>query len=187
MICGYSEAQEKLLEQKAIDEVTISKNVYINKLYFKFFGNTNKRIVKKLLKYLGVMLFLAWIFYHFFLYIDIPNNCFITIRPALLELSNTSIKKGIRYLKSNYFSEYIKFCNNVSSVDPNISCGGFGGGCYSEYKRNPGLIDISTPYGSWQSAAKVIIHETCHAIQFNERRPFDESECYKKDSIIPWR
>ncbi|HEY4478601.1 MAG TPA: hypothetical protein VI775_02040 [Candidatus Paceibacterota bacterium] len=56
------------------------------------------------------------------------------------------IKKIIKYLKSNYPDEYVKVCNNVTTIDPNISCGGFGGGCYSEYNRNPGVIDISVTY-----------------------------------------
>jgi DNA processing protein len=36
------------------------------------------------------------------------------------------------------------------------------------------------------NAAKVIIHETCHVIQLKEGRPANESECYGKDSVIPW-
>lgn len=83
--------------------------------------------------------------------------------------------------------DYLNFCNNISSIDPNISCGGFGGGCYSQYRLNSGVIDVSTTYGDWKGAAKVIIHETCHSMQFKEGRSFNEGECYGKDSVIPWR
>ena len=110
------------------------------------YNDSDRRIIKKILKYLVIIIFLPWLFYHLFLYIDIKNGCFIKIRPAMTELSNTTIKKGIRYLKSNYPDEYVKVCNNVTTIDPNISCGGFGGGCYSEYNRNPGVIDISVTY-----------------------------------------
>ena len=48
------------------------------------------------------------------------------------------------------------------------------------------MIDISTPYGYYKQAAKVIVHETCHSKQFFDKRPFDEGECYKADEIIPW-
>lgn len=151
------------------------------------FVDLDKEDVKKLIKYFGGAFFLLFLIYHFFFYIDIPNGCFVTIRPSVLEWSNTTIKKGIRYLKKEYKPQYLTFCSNVSTIDPNISCGGFGGGCYSEYKSNSGVIDVSTPYGNWKAAAKVIIHETCHAVQFKEKRPFSESECHAKDAVIPWR
>lgn len=186
-VCGFSEKEAQARLDKELESVTVSKNSLVNQVYAKIFGNTDKRVVKRLLKWVAVILFFIWLFYHFFLYIDIPNRCFITLRPALIEMSNTTIKKGIRYLKSDYPQEYKNFCKNVKTVNPNISCGGFGGGCYSEYKLNSGVIDISTPYGNWKAAAKVIIHETCHAMQFKEGRPFDETECYAKDAIIPWR
>lgn len=154
--------------------------------YAKFFGNTDKRVVKKLFKFLILFFLVCLIFYHFFLYIDIGNKCFIKIKPALVELTNTTMKRGIKYLKKNHFPEYKLLCENVTTINPNISCGGFGGGCYSSYRSDPGEIDISTTYGNVNNAAKVIIHETCHAVQFKEGRSFDEAECYAKDSIIPW-
>ena len=186
LTCGYSEIKEQEQRQKELDNVSISKNIKINYYYRKIFGDTDKRIVKRFFKYCIILLLLISLFFHFFLYVDIANKCFVTIRPALIEFSNTTIKKGIRYLRSDYHNEYVKFCSVVSSIDPNISCGGFGGGCYSEYNSNSGVIDISTPYGNWKAAAKVIIHETCHAVQFKEKRPFSEVECHEKDSVIPW-
>ncbi len=182
--CYYSEDAEKRLLREEIERVTISKNATINTFYLRIFGRTDKKVIIKLFKYFIAVLVILWIIYHFFIYIDLPNRCFITIRPSFTEMSNTTMKKGIRYLKNNFSEQYDDFCKNVESIDPNISCGGFGGGCYSLYKINPGVIDISTPFGDYKYAAKVIIHETCHVIQFKESRTFDETECYKKDEVI---
>ncbi len=144
--------------------------------------------VKQIIKYSIYLIIFASIIYHFFYYWDFKNSCYITIRPSLTEFSNTTIKKGIKYLKANFPKQYKDFCKNVASIDPNISCGGFGGGCFSGFTYNrPAMIDISTPYGEYKQAAKVIIHETCHAMQFKEKRPFSEEECYGKDAVIPWR
>jgi hypothetical protein len=187
LLCGYSEVEEKRVLEREIDSITISKYQTINNIYWRIFGNTDKRIAKKILKYLVIILLLCSLFYHFFIYIDIRNRCFVTIRPAMIELSNSAMKKGIIFLKKNFPNQYKDFCTNITSINPNISCGGFGGGCYSSYHYDPGIIDISTPYGDYKDAAKVIIHETCHAIQFKEGRPFDETECHEKDSVIPWR
>ncbi|MDO8620251.1 MAG: zinc-ribbon domain-containing protein [bacterium] len=184
--CGYSELEETRERKYEIDAVTISRFKTLNDGYRLMFGTTNKLIVKRFAKIgLGVLV-VIFLFFHFFVYFDMENKCFVTVRPALTELSNTTIKKGIRYLRKEFPPQYALFCANVTSINPNISCGGFGGGCYSTYSINPGVIDISTPYGNHKNAAKVIIHETCHAVQFAEKRPFDENECYEKDAVIPW-
>jgi len=186
MRCGHSEIAEKCLAEREIEPYTIGKNPVINSLYLKIFGYSDKKIVIKFLKYFIIIFFLLWIFYSLFIYVDFSNGCFITIRPSFMEFSNTAMKKGIQYLKNNFPNQYSSFCKNVTSIDPNTSCGGFEGGCYSQYRSNPGVIDISTPHGDYIHAAKVIIHETCHAAQFKEGRPFDEKECYSKDAVIPW-
>lgn len=95
------------------------------------------------------------------------------------------MKDGLRYLKKEFPEEYTKVCENVENINPNVGCGGFGGGCF--YHNEPKTITISTPYGNHINAAKVIIHETCHVIQLKEGRPGNEDECYEKDSIIPWK
>ncbi len=186
MRCGYSEVAAKRIEAREIESYTIGKNPFINKVYINIFGHTDKKIVGKFIKFIIIIIFILWIFYSLFIYVDLSNRCFITIRPSFTELSNTTMKKGIKYLKNNFPNEYTNLCKNVVSIDPNISCGGFGGGCYSLYSINPGVIDISTPHGDYIHAAKVMIHETCHAMQFKEGRPFDETECYKTDEVIPW-
>ena len=185
--CGFSEAEVKRKLEMEVQGVTVSRFPIVNRCYRKIFGDTHKSIVKKFLKYCAVAFIIVLLFFHFFLYIDLRNGCFVTIRPALTELSNTTVKKGIKYLRKNFPKQYDDFCENVTSIDPNISCGGFGGGCYSASRRsNPSVIDISTTYGAVTNSAKVIIHETCHVIQFKEKRPFDEAECYAKDAVIPW-
>lgn len=184
--CGYSLTQASRELKRKFEAENMSNSPFINAIYRKLFGTTHTTTIRKVLKYFFVTLVLISLWYHFFIYIDIRNSCYITIRPALIEFSNVTMKKGLQYLKDDFPNEYTKVCKNVSTINPNISCGGFGGGCYSEYKGNPGVIDISTTYGKYKNAAKVIVHETCHAMQFNEGRPFDESECYKKDAIIPW-
>lgn len=141
-------------------------------------------ILKKSAKILIGVLIFVWLFSHFFLYIDLKNGCFIKIYPSFLEFSNTAMKDGLRYLKKNYFHDYQEVCKNVETIDPNIGCGGFGGGCYSS--SQPKTIVISTTHGNSLNAAKVIIHETCHLLQLKSGRPLLEPECYAKDSVIPW-
>jgi hypothetical protein len=184
--CGYSLNDEMEYEKKEHEKITISSNPKINFIYQKIFGINDKKVILRYFKFILIIFIFLFLNYHFFFYLDISNRCFIKIRPALTEFSNTTIKKGIVYLKKNFPSEYKDMCENVSTINPNISCGGFGGGCYSEFRFNPGVIDISTAFGQYKRAAKVIIHETCHAIQLKEGRSFDESECYGKDSVIPW-
>jgi hypothetical protein len=184
MFCGYCEYEEKAAEDKATERFTVSKNGKINELYIKIFGYTDKKLVFKLFKFLLLILFIIFVIYHFFFYVDVRNGCYVVIKPALLEMSNTTMKKGLVYLKKNFPSQYGEFCENVNTINPNISCGGFGGGCF--YHNSPKTIDISTTYGNYINAAKVIIHETCHVIQLKEGRPANESECYADDSVIPW-
>jgi hypothetical protein len=142
--------------------------------------------LKQLLKGFIFLLVFAFLIYHLFFYWDFKSSCYITIRPSFTEFSNISIKNGIKFLKSNFPKQYKEFCSNVTSIDPNISCGGYGGGCYMGHLYKPNMIDVSTSYGRYKNAAKVIIHETCHVLQFKDRRPFVEAECYQKDSVIPW-
>jgi len=184
--CGYSREEDLIVLQKEIDRYTISKNKFINNIYKKTFGYADKTIVFKLFKRLIIIIIFLLIISHFYLYIDLSHKCIVTIRPSFTEFSNLTMKKGIHYLKNNFPNQYDDFCKNINSIDPNVSCGGFGGGCYSSFKINPHMIDISTPYGYYKQAAKVIVHETCHSKQFFDKRPFDEGECYKADEIIPW-
>jgi hypothetical protein len=140
--------------------------------------------VKQIVKIFIGLLVLIWLFFYFFIYFDFENKCYVKITPSIFEFSNTTIKRGIKYLKNNYKPQYEDFCKYVKTIEPNIGCGGYGGGCF--YGSSPGVVYISTTYGKVKNAAKVIIHETCHAKQFAEKRPMSEAECYGKDVIIPW-
>jgi len=121
--------------------------------------------------------------YRYFFYIDIGNKCFVKIKPSFTELSNRNIKQAILVLKNAVPKEYEKFCRNVDTIDPNISCGGFGGGCY--YHNERGSISVSTSNNSFLGwTAAIIAHETCHVVQHNENRPFSETECYTIDNNV---
>lgn len=147
------------------------------------FSNLNLKKIAKIVVFLFVLI---GIYFHFFIYWDIGNGCFIKIKLSYIEFSNSSMKDGLKYLKSNYPSYYKEVCDNVKVINPNIACGGRGGGCF--YRTNPDTISISTYYGNYINAAKVIIHETCHVLQEKAGAPPSgrEAECYQKDSIIPW-
>ncbi len=112
---------------------------------------------------------------NYFFYWDISGNCFITVRPSLLEFSNLSIKEALKVLKFASPSDYQLVCANVSTINPNISCGGHEGGCF--YKQRPRTIDISTTNRSLAWTSTIIVHETCHAIQYKQGRPMGEKEC----------
>ncbi|MDP3900627.1 MAG: hypothetical protein Q8Q23_06145 [bacterium] len=138
-------------------------------------------MAKRLIK---IFLFLAiagFVGYRYFYYVDRDSNCFIKIKPSYLEFSASNIKEGIKILKYAVPEEYEKLCIYVDTINPNISCGGFQGGCYSFYNDNVKEIDISTANHDFlSSTASVIAHETCHAIQFQTygREGIDEKECY---------
>lgn len=133
------------------------------------------KIIKTTIAFLAVFALI----YKYFLYIDIKNNCYVKIKPSFIELSSSNIKQAIKALKYGAPEEYEKFCSNINTIDPNISCGGFQGGCYYSGKINSKEISISTAnqeFLGWTAA--VVAHETCHAIQYEENREMSESECY---------
>lgn len=106
----------------------------------------------------------------------------ITIKPSFLEWSNSNIKRAIKTLKYGSPDDYRTFCAYVDTVDPTQSCGGFGGGCFYPSKKTARTIDIGTSQRNLAWTAAIIMHETCHVIQYKEGRPFDENECYNVDN-----
>lgn len=122
------------------------------------------------------MILLALVYLKYFIYIDIKNNCFITIKPSILEFSNAVMKKGLRVLKYGSPEDYAKVCQYVNKINPNISCAGFGGGCFQN--NNPKSIDISTSNRSLLWTSLIIVHETCHVIQFQIAGKTEEGPCY---------
>jgi len=140
-------------------------------------------MLKKIVKISILILIIGFFIYRYFFYIDFSNSCYIKIKPSFTELSNSNIKEAIKILKLTSPDEYDKLCSNVKIINPNLSCGGFGGGCF--YKSSGREIDISTAHsGFLAQTAAIIIHETCHAIQYQEGRNLSEQECYEADDVI---
>lgn len=134
-------------------------------------------LVKWTIKIASIFL-LLFFFTKDFYYIDFQNKCYIGIGPSWIEFSNGTIKKAIGTLKTASPKDYEKLCQRVSFVNPNISCGGMEGGCF--HPERPRTIDISSSHNSFMFSHVVIVHETCHAVQYFEKRPFSEDECYSE-------
>jgi len=129
---------------------------------------------------LVVLRYLVWI--------DVGARCVIGIRPSLVGYDNRTVKRALETLRHGSPEDYRKVCTHVATINPNPSCGGFGGGCFwhSDGNRGRASIDVSTEHGLIWTIA-ILVHETCHAIQFHEGRPpsFDlEQECYAEDDRI---
>lgn len=108
---------------------------------------------------------------------DIKNGCYIKISPAILEFSNTNIKKALKILKYGSFSDYRNLCEYVETITPFMSCGGFEGGCF--YQTSPKTIYVSTSNRSVLQTTNVLVHETCHAMQLARGdKGLNEEECY---------
>ncbi|OGI24404.1 MAG: hypothetical protein A2194_04995 [Candidatus Moranbacteria bacterium RIFOXYA1_FULL_44_8] len=127
--------------------------------------------------------------FHYFIYWDPGENCYIKIKPAFMEFSNLDMKRALHTLKFASPEDYQAVCKNVSTIDPMIGCGGFGGGCYYTKKDAPqsslgSEIMVSTSKDDLVTTMAVIVHEACHAIQNKEGRPLSETECYQADDML---
>ena len=155
--------------EEAFKEVEFSQKEFIQK--------HKRRILpsKKVLTIILVIFFFLGISYKFFFYVDFENRCFVKILPSIaLEFSNSNIKRSIGILKYGSPTDYQDFCRLVDTIDANVDCGGFEGGCYRGGKR----IAVSTAQGTVSWTVAIIVHETCHAIQTVEGRGIGEGECY---------
>ena len=124
----------------------------------------------------------------YLVYADVGSGCYIFIRLSFVGDSNTTIKRALETLRHGSPDDYRKVCTHVATINPNPSCGGFGGGCFWHNKDNRirATIDVSTENGLIWTVG-IIVHETCHAIQFQEGRPPGhdlETECYREDDRI---
>jgi hypothetical protein len=135
--------------------------------------------MKKIIVLSSIALIGLLTIYKLFFYIDPPAGCFITFVPSMsLEFNTGNIKQGIRILKQADPEEYRNLCRNVRTINANISCGGWQGGCYSTLKRK--TIYLATSHNDFLGwTAAVIAHETCHAMQHAENRDLSEVECYQ--------
>lgn len=128
-------------------------------------------------KTLIILFIFIFLFFRYFYYMDIKNGCYIKISPAILEFSNTSIKKAIKILKRGSFSDYRNLCKYVETITPFMSCGGFEGGCFMP--TSPKTIFVSTSNRSLLQTTNILVHETCHAMQFARGdQGLNEEECY---------
>jgi hypothetical protein len=131
--------------------------------------------MRRIIKIIIIVLLCASVYYKYFFYYDHENGCAIKITPSF-EMSNTTIKNAIEVLKYGSPEEYKNLCTNIDTISTDVSCGGFGGGCY---EHTPRRITISTSGRKLLITAAIITHETCHAVQDKENRTMDENECYK--------
>ncbi len=137
----------------------------------------------KIIKIFAVCILLLFIYLRFFYYLDFRNDCHIKIRMSWLEWSNLSIKRALITLKHGAPDDYKKVCEHVRVINPDYACGGFQGGCFYP-GADPYEIHVSTSQRTLAWTVGVIVHETCHAIQFQEGRPMNERECYAADDMI---
>jgi hypothetical protein len=123
-----------------------------------------------------------------FVWLDLGGRCVIGIRPSLVGYDPGTVKRALQTLRYGAPDDYRQVCAHVATINPNPSCGGFGGGCFwhGESNRGRATIDVSTEHGLIWTVA-IIVHETCHAIQYHEGRApgFDlEQECYAEDDRV---
>ena len=136
----------------------------------------------------GIVLAMVVLGLRDFVWWDVGARCFIGIRPSLVGFDNRTIKRALATLEHGSPEDYRKVCAHVATINPNPSCGGFGGGCFwhTEGNRGRASIDVSTEHGLIWTIA-IMVHETCHAIQKHEGRPAQfnlEQECYAEDDRI---
>jgi hypothetical protein len=146
-------------------------------------------VTRRRLVVVGVVVaVVAVIALRYFVWLDLGGRCVIGLRPSLVGYDNTTVKQALATLQRGSPEDYRKVCAHVAWINPNPSCGGFGGGCFWHHEGNRGRasVDISTEDGLIWTIA-LLVHETCHAIQYHEGRPpqFDlERECYGEDDRI---
>lgn len=134
---------------------------------------------RKLLGWFLVLCLCGTFFYRSFYYVDSSQGCFIRFTPSIfLEFNTGNIKQGIQILKKAAPEEYDKLCQYVGTINANVSCGGFQGGCYQPGQSKQIYVSVShSEYLGW--TAGIIAHEVCHARQAYENREFSEPECYE--------
>ena len=123
----------------------------------------------------------------YFVWWDVGARCVIGLRPSLVGYDNTTVKRALATLQHGSPEDYRKVCAHVATINPNPSCGGFGGGCFW-HAREPRPRQHRRQHRARADLdGGDLVHETCHAIQFHEGRPaqFDlEHECYGEDDRI---
>jgi hypothetical protein len=81
----------------------------------------------------------------YFVWLDLGSRCVIGLRPSLVGYDNRTVKLALSTLRHGSPDDYRKVCAHVASINPNPSCGGFGGGCFwhNEGNRDHRARDVS--------------------------------------------
>ena len=152
----------------------------------QFLQSTQRKTIssKKIIVIFALTIIILGFFYQFFIHADFENGCFVKIIPSPVEWNNLNIKRAIKILKYGSPPDYKDFCAHIDTIDGNTGCGGFEGGCFQP--NSPKTITVSTAQeekiGAW--SVGVIVHETCHAMQYAEGKPLSETECHTADSRL---
>jgi hypothetical protein len=95
----------------------------------------------------------------YLVWIDVGARCVIGIRPSLVGYDNTTVKRALETLRHGSPEDYRKVCTHVATINPNPSCGGFGGGCFwhGEGNRGRASIDVSTEHGLMWTVASALV------------------------------
>ena len=98
---------------------------------------------------LGVLAIVVVLVARYFVWVDVGGRCVIGIRPSLVGYDNSTVKRALETLRNGSPEDYRKVCVHVGSINPNPSCGGFGGGCFwhGQNARGRASIDVSTEHG----------------------------------------
>lgn len=136
---------------------------------------------KKLIVILIFITVVAFFLYHYFFYTDPQSGCFIKIPPSF-QGGNTKAKKAIKIIKINSPDDYKNLCKYIKTIDLFSGAAGGAAGLYWE-KLNPHAILVNSMW-YFQFFVEMIAHETCHATQHFEGRPYSEEECYKKGDVL---
>ena len=129
---------------------------------------------KKIIKISITTIFLVFVLFKVFVYMDLSSGCFIFTIPTYLP-TNVSTKKHIKFASPD---DYNTLCSDIRVINKNISCGGFDGGCYE--KRKPNTIFLGNDQDNLGLSSAIVIHELCHRQQAKDSKSFSELECYKR-------
>ncbi len=129
-------------------------------------------------RFLGIIfvLYLIFGFAQNFFYADPSSGCFIRIPPSA-DLNNHKIREAMQLLKIASPSDFSAVCGQITTIDPNISCGQFEGGCFQGI---PGEISVDTSNHTLAMVAQTIVRTACQARQADKKVANDPKTCYQE-------
>lgn len=111
-----------------------------------------------------------------FFYLDPSSGCFIRIPPSA-DLNNHKIRQALELLKITSPNDFAMVCGQVTTIDPNISCGQFESGCA---QSTPGLISVDTSNHTLAMVAQTIVRVACQSKQADVKIVNDDTTCYQQ-------